>query len=93
MIAESKVIEEMYKLGLTKKSAKRKGDGIMDTLNISPNILKYFIKINKTKTFKEKFCFDNDLFIETTSKKIYMFSYFSIQTHLCLVNNGIYKLC
>ena len=39
----------------------------MDRLNNSPNSHKYIKKSNKTKNFRYKLRFVNDLFIETTS--------------------------
>ena len=40
-LPDSKVCEEMNKLGLNKKSSKRKGDRIMNRLYNSPNKQKY----------------------------------------------------
>ena len=61
-LPDCKVIEEMNRLGLNKKSSKRKGDRIMDWLYNSLTYHKY----NKNKKRKNK-NWDNDLLIETTS--------------------------
>ena len=66
---DSKVIQEMKDLGLNKISFNRKRDRIMDCVKNLLNIHKY----NKNKKtmelslFSKEFCFDKDLFIETTS--------------------------
>ena len=88
---DCKVIEEVNERGLKKLSTKRKGDKIMDRLNISLNNHKYIKKSSISKTFKRKFCFDKDLFIETLQNK-YLFVFFCLQSHLSLLSNGIYKL-
>ena len=69
-LPDSKAIEEMNKLGFYRKSSEGKGDRIMDRLNNSFNNHKYK-KNNKTKKFKGKFCFDNDLFIDIYRKYFY----------------------
>ena len=53
-LPDSKVIEEMNKIGLTKLSSKRKSYRVLDRLNNSPNYHKNQkkIKSNKTKFFK-----------------------------------------
>ena len=59
----------MNKLGLNKISSERKGERIVDRfeqlLNRHKNIKK--TKVDNIKIFKQKFCFDHDLFSETTS--------------------------
>ena len=44
-LQDSKVIEDMNKLGIIRISSKRKGDSMMDRLNISPNNHKDIINI------------------------------------------------
>ena len=93
-LLDSKVNEEMIKLGLNKTSSERKSDRIMDRLNISPNNHKY-IK-NKT-TIKLKLLNKSFALImtclEKEIQKNYLFvTYFCIQSHLSLLKNGIHKL-
>ena len=68
ILLDCKVIEETNRLGINKISSKTNGDRFMDSIIIPPKNHNYNKnKKQKSKIFNEKFCFDKDLFIETTS--------------------------
>ena len=68
-IADGKVVEEVNKLDLNKKSNKNTRDRIVYRLNKTLNNHKHTLenKNYKSINFKQNFCFENLLIIETIS--------------------------